>query len=125
MDLGSFFGGLQLHQWKAQSLALSYTNKSAEEANPEFELWGLKHVVIPGRSVQTLTALFESAQPFEHSEYVEPSPDRNRDVPRDINGNIRKKDHKPNPKSDHEWLKAQTLAGVDRAEHLEPNMAEA
>jgi len=124
MDLGSFFGGLQLHQWKAQSLALSFVNKSAEESNPDFEMWGLKHVVIPGRSVQTLTALFESAQPFEHSDYVEPSPDKDRNTPRDINGNIRKKDYKTNPDADHDWLQSQTLAGVDKAEHLEPDMAE-
>ena len=120
MDLKAFFTGMQMTQWKAESLAVSYKNSTEEsESTPEHELWGLNQVALPTRSVQTLTALFQSAQPFDHptlmdGELVRPREEREAT---DIDGNSRRhgpfRSNVPHDKqADPAWLHSQTLSGV-------------
>lgn len=119
MDLHAFFAGMRMMQWKAESLAISYRNVTEEsEPTPEQELWGLNQVTLPSRSVQTLTALFESAQPFDHAPFLDGDlfSSRAETEATDIEGKPKRhgpyKANIPHEKADPSWLHSQSLSGV-------------
>ena len=119
MDLHAFFSGMQMMQWKAESLAVSYRNVTEEsEPTPEQELWGLNQVTLPSRSVQTLTALFESAQPFDHAPFLDGDlfSSREETEATDIEGKPKRhgpyKANVPHERADPSWLHSQSLSGV-------------
>jgi len=118
LDLQSFFKGMKLNQWKPESLALSFRNDTDSEEEEEEELWSGEHAVLSGRTVQTFSALFDSAQPFDYTEWEDEDFEDQRDVPTDVSGE-KIRDYKPNLNADRAWLQSRSLSeNVDTKEFL-------
>lgn len=108
VNLASFFSGMKLQDWKEETLALSYAKQKAEDstATPTPS----RHIVIPGQSVKTFTAMFHNAQPMDHvAESMLPAIDAPDKLP-DGHGGLSGDASTAGIKADEAWLKGQSLS---------------